>query len=340
MAAAIVAGVGAAANIGMSIWGANKASAAADRAEEAQIRAIKAQYQYDLDRWDANKKALQAQRQEQVDQIFLNARNQGKERAYQDVANLDKYYYNLQIRDRQQRGNEAAFSRSEDVYQQTTNLNSIQGKSAMDASIKKLEEQKDELAFDRQESYIEMLQTEGRLRAKGITGRSGAKARQAQFADYGRQVTALNATDDSMGSETRRMLEEILRDKYSADLTAYASKMLDPGVLPEPVRPDPLPAPEIFIPRVFSDFDFGPQPIEGAMPASGVAHDMIWGQALGNIGSSIGSFASAYAANMGSGSSFSGGDYSDFSGSMTGNPFAGGQNVPSFGDSIEMGSLF
>ena len=302
MAAAWVAGIGAAANIGMTMWGANKASNAADRAEEAQIKAIKAQHQYDLDAWDAKKKQLNAQRQEQVDQIFLNARNQGKERAYQDVANLDKYYYNLQIRARNQRGNEAAFSRSEDVYQQTTDLNSIQAKSAMDASIKKLEEQKDELAFDRQESYIEMLQTEGRLRAKGVAGRSLAKARQAEFADYGRQVTALNATDDSMGSETRRMLEEIVRDKYSADLTAYASKMLDPGVLPEPIRPDPLPAPEIFIPRVFSDFDFGPQPIEGAMPASGVAHDMIWGQALGQIGSSVGSFASAYAMNMGSGS--------------------------------------
>ena len=301
MPALWVAGASAAANIGMTIWGANKASNAADRAEEAQIKAIKAKYQYDLDAWDAKKKQLNAQREEQVDAIFLDARNKGKERAYQDVANLEKYYYNLQIRDRNQRGNEAAFTRSEDVFQQTTDLNSIQAKSAMDASIKKLEEQKDELAFDRQESYIEMLQTEGRLRAKGITGRSGAKVRQAEFADYGRQVTALNATDDSMGSETRRMLEEIIRDKYSADLTAYASKMLDPGVLPEPIRPDPLPAPEIFIPRVFSDFDFGPQPIEGAMPASGVAHDMIWGQALGNIGSSIGSFGSAYAANKGAG---------------------------------------
>ncbi len=302
MAAWYAAGA-AAVQIGTSIWGANKASNAADKAEEAQIKAIKARYQYDLDAWDAKKKQLNAQREETVDQIFLNARNQGKQRAYSDVANLEKYYYNLQIRDRNQRGNEAAFTRSEDVYQQTTDLNSIQAKSAMDASIKKLEEQKDELAFDRQESYIEMLQTEGKLRAKGITGRSGAKARQAEFADYGRQVTALNATDDSMGSETRRMLEEIIRDKYSADLTAYASKMLDPGVLPEPIRPDPLPAPEIFIPRVFSDFDFGPQPIEGAMPASGVAHDMAWGQAIQGIGSAIGSGLNAYAGTLGSGAS-------------------------------------
>ena len=301
MPALWVAGIGAAANIGMSVWGANKASDAADRQEEAQIKAIKARYQYDLDVWDAKKKQLQAQRQETVDKIFHDARNQGKIRAWTDAANLDKYYYNLQIRDRQQRGNEAAFERSEDVYQQTTDLNSLAAKSAFDSNIRKYQEQQDELRFDRQDSYIEMLQNEGRLRAKGIAGRSGRKAIQSQYADYGREVVALNATDDSMAANTRAMLEDIIRDQTSADLTAYASKMLDPGVLPDPVRPTPAPTPEIFIPRVFSDFDFGPQPIEGAMPASGVAHDMIWGQALGNIGSSIGSFANAWAGNMGAG---------------------------------------
>ena len=91
-----------------------------------------------------------------------------------------------------------------------------------------------------------MIQNEGKLRARGASGRSASKAVQSTMADYGRQMEMLNASDNSMGRNTRAVLEDIIRDKTSADLTAYAQKMLDPGVLPMPVKPIPQPISRIF----------------------------------------------------------------------------------------------
>ena len=98
----------------------------------------------------------------------------------------------------------------------------------------------------------------------------------------------LDATDESAGRNTRAVLDEIIRDKTSADLTAYASKMLDPGVLPDPIKAQAIPVAEFQLPRAFSDFDFGPQPILGAMASPGAAAAGAWGQAMQGIAGSVG----------------------------------------------------
>ena len=286
-------------NVGMSLFGASKASDAADRAEEAKIRAVKAQYQYDLDVWDMKKQQLQARRQEAVDRVFHQADTEGKIKAYKDVSALEQYDHALRIRDIQQRGNEAAYRRSEDIYTQTKSLNELSAKQAMDSNIVKLQEGQDEIAFDRNDSYLEMLQNEGKLRARGVSGRSAAKAQQATMADYGKQMAMLNATDDSLARNTHAVLEEIVRDKTSADLSAYAARMLKPGELPMPIKPRPLPVANILLPRALQEFDFGPLPIEGAMPAPGVGSDMAWAQGITSIGNAIGSGLSAYAGTLG-----------------------------------------
>ena len=298
MAAAIVAGVGMVANVGMGIWGGNKAANAAAEQAEAQNRATHARYQYDLNMWDMKKSQLQAERMEAVDRVMTNARNEGKIRAYKDAANEDQYQYALQIRNTQQAGNEAAFKRSEDIYYDTTSLNSLAAKSSMDADIVKLQESRDEQAFDRNESYIEMLENEGRLRVRGSSGRSASKAIQSTMADYGRQMEMLNATDDSMGRNTRRVLEDIIRDKTSADLTAYAAKMLDPGVLPMPLKAQPIPIQEIILPRALQEYDFGPQPVKGAMASPSAAANAVWGQTITSIGSAIGTGMSGIAGGL------------------------------------------
>ena len=210
-------------NVGMSLWGGNKAANAAAEQAEAQNKAAHARYQYDLNMWDMKKQQLQANRQEAVDQLMTSARNEGKIVAYKDAANQDQYDRALLIRNMQQAGNEAAYKRSSDIYYDTTDLNQLSAKAAMDSNIVKQEESYDEQAFDRNEAYIEMLQNEGKLRARGATGRSAAKGVQTTMADYGRQIEMLNASEDSMGRNTRAVLEEIIRDKSSADLTAYAS---------------------------------------------------------------------------------------------------------------------
>ena len=279
-------------NVGMSLWGGNKAANAAAEQAEAQNKAAHARYQYDLNMWDMKKQQLQANRQEAVDQLMTSARNEGKIVAYKDAANQDQYDRALLIRNMQQAGNEAAYKRSSDIYYDTTDLNQLSAKAAMDSNIVKQEESYDEQAFDRNEAYIEMLQNEGKLRARGATGRSAAKGIQTTMADYGRQMEMLTATLDSGGRNTRAVLEEIIRDKTSADLSAYAARMLDPGVLPMPIKNRPIPVAEFSLPRALQEYDFGPQPVMGAMASPGAAADRVWGSTITSIGSSIGGMLS------------------------------------------------
>ena len=295
MAGMIIAGVGMAANVGMSIWGGNKAANAAAEQAEAQNRATHARYQYDLDMWDMKKSQLNAERMEAVDRIMAEARNEGKIRAYKDAAAEDQYQYALKIRNAQQASNEAAYQRSSDIYYDTTDLNQASAKGAMDSEIIKTQELYDEQAFDRNEAYLEALKLEGKLRAQGSSGRSASKAVQSNMADYGRQMEMLNASMDSTGRNTRAVLEEIIRDKTSADLVAYASKMLDPGVLPMPLKQQPIPVAEYTLPRALQEYDFGPQPVKGAMASPSAAANAVWGQTITSIGSAIGSGASGMA---------------------------------------------
>ena len=270
------------------IFGGSRSAAAARAQAEAQNRATMARYQYDLNMWDMKKQQLQASRSEQVDRIMMEARNEGKLRAYKDVAAQEQYDYSLKIRNDQQTSNEIAFKRSDDIYNDTMDLNSVAAKASMDSEIIKLEEIGNQADFDRQESYIESLQNEGKLRARGASGRSASKSVQATMADYGRQMAMLDETMDSAGRNTRAVLEDIIRDKTSADLTAFASKMLDPGVLPMPIKQRPIPVAEFELPRLLEDYDFGPQPVKGAMASPGAAASMAWGSAISGIAGSIG----------------------------------------------------
>lgn len=271
-----------------SIYGANKAANAAQAQADAQNEATIARHQYDLDMWDMKKQQLQAARQDKVDLIMESAINEGRGRAYKDNAANQEYQYALQIRNRQQQSNELAYQRSDDIFTDQTNLNSITAKAAMDNEIVKLEEVNAQARFDQNDAYLEMLQAEGQLRARAAGGRSSAKGYQATMADYGKQMGMLNATLDSNDRNARSMLEEIIRDKGAADLTAFASKMLDPGVLPMPIKPEALPEPVYSLPRVLEEYEFGPQPIRGAMADAGAARAAIWGNAVANIAGTIG----------------------------------------------------
>lgn len=299
MSAALAIGVGTAVNVvGGIIGGRKAASAAADQAEQ-QAKATHARWQYDLDAWDMKKSQLNAQRQEAVDRIMAEARNEGQVRAYKDAAAQDQYDHALKIRNAQQTSNEMAFKRSDDIFRDQTTLNSMSAKAAMDSEIVRLEEGRAEASFNRNDSYIEMLQNEGRLRARAASGRSAVKGMQATMADYGRQMEMLNATQDSNERNAYSALKEIIRDKSSADLTAFASKMLDPGVLPEPIKQRPIPVAEYTLPRVLQESDFGPQPVRGFMASPGAAADAVWGQTISSVAGAIGGGLTSYAGTLG-----------------------------------------
>ena len=284
--------------VGGLIGGSRAASAAQDQAIQ-ESKATQARHQYDLDMWDMQKKQLQAERQEAVDRIMADARNEGKIRAYKDQAAQEQYEYNLKIRNAQQTSNEMAYKRSDDIYKAQISMNDVSAKAAMDSEIVKMEEGYNERAFDRNESYLEMLQNEGRLRARAASGRSARKGMQATMADYGRQMEMLNETSISSDRNLHAVLQEIIRDKTSADLTSFASKMLEPGELPMPLKQQPIPVAEYTLPRVLVESDFGPQPVRGFMASPGAAADMVWGQTISSIAGAVGSGLSSYAGQMG-----------------------------------------
>ena len=291
----VALGIGTAVNVvGGIIGGRKAASAAADQAEQ-QAKATQARHQYDLDMWDMKKKQLQAERSEAVDRLMTEARNEGKIRAYKDVANQERYDYDLKIRNAQQAGNEAAYERSEDIYRSQTSLNDVAAKASMDSEIVKLEEGYNERAFDRQESYLDMLEAEGRLRARASSGRSAVKGMQATMGDWGRQMAMLNETAVSADRNLHSVLQNIIRDKSSADLTAYASRMLEPGELPMPLKQRPIPIAEYNLPRILVESDFGPQPVRGFMASPGAAADMVWGQTISSVAGAIGGAMGTYA---------------------------------------------
>ena len=290
----LTAGLGGAAMTQQYMSGQQAAGAAKDQAQ-AQNDATQRRYEYDVEMWKMKKQQMQARRTEEVDSILTSARNEGKLRAYKDAAADQVYQYQLQIRNNQQAGNEAAFQRSEDVYYDTLDLNSISARGAMDSEIVKLQEISDEQAFDRNEAYIEAVMAEGKLRARTASGRTGIKGTQATLADYGRQIAMLDASMISEGRNTRAILEEIIQDKTSADLVAYAGKMLSPGQLPMPVKPEPIPVPEYTLPRAWSEFDYGPQPVWGAMSDPNAAYNMAMANTWTGIASGVGGMMSTIA---------------------------------------------
>ena len=119
------------------------------------------------------------------------------------------------------------------------------------------------------------------------------------MADYGKQIELLEASFDSANRNTRGALEEIIRDKSSADLTAYAQRMLEPGVLPMPIKQQPIPEPEFTLPRALQAYDFGPEPVKGAFASPNAAANMVWGQTITNVGAAIAGGVNTYAAGGG-----------------------------------------
>ena len=288
VAATVMTGAAIGGSLGMQYSGSKKAADAARDQAKASNEAVDARFAYDIDMWEMKKQQMQAKRNETIEAIEVAARNEGKQREYKDAAALKQHNYALQIRNKQQASNQAAYKRSDQIYWDQLSLNDMASKAAADSEIIKLEENYDEAAFDRNEAYLNNLLAEGQMRARIGSGRSGVKGLQTVYAEFGRDMAVLEATTDSFDKNTRAVLEEIKRDKWSANLVAYANKMLDPGVLPMPITPDPIPVAEYTLPRAWQDYDFGPKPIRGAISDPGAAADMVWGNAMTSIAGTIG----------------------------------------------------
>lgn len=280
--------------LGMQIYAGRKQDKAARQAADTQNAATEAQYQYDLEAWDMAKQSAIAKRNYAVQEIEEKARQEGLIAAHKDAANLRTYNYNLQIRDREQDLNDRMYQKSEDIFVNQLGINALNEKSARMDERRQLREIETENRYQKNDAYLEAIQAEGAIRARGQTGRSIEKAKSVAALKASTALSLLDLSLDNATAASQSALQSIGRERTVQDLNAYAAKMLDPGVLPEPIIPLPTPQATFLYPRVFEDYDFGPEPIRGAMVSPSAASAQVWGTTISSLAGTVGNLAQAF----------------------------------------------
>ena len=277
--------------IGASIYSGIKSSNEKKQAADASNEATERQFEYDTQKWEMSKDKLVADREYAIQQITNNAQNERKIADFKDAQNLQQYAYNLKIRNQEQYSLDQQFQKSDQLYNAQVTLNSQAAEAARVEEYNRHSDVRVEAQFNEREAYLQALRDEGTLRSKGIKGRSAAKGVQATYADLSRQLDLIDATVESSGTAMLSAIEEISRDHVSADLASYAQKMLDPGVLPMPITPMATPVSNIVMPRALGEYDFGPQPVRGAMATAQTGQ--VWGTAISNVAAAVPDFTKA-----------------------------------------------
>ena len=268
---------------GVALYGAKKSSDASRDAQQARNDATNAQYKYDVEAWQMQKDAAIAKRDYAVREVEMKAEAEGRLAAYKDATAARQYNYNLQIRNSQQDANDRMFQKSEDIYSFQTSLNAMNEKAARMDERRQLKEIEAENRYEKNEVFLDALLAEGAIRARGVTGRSADKARSVSTLKAGVALTQLSSSLENATVASNSAIRAIGRERSIADLNAYASKMLDPGELPMPIAPLATPQAQFMYPRVFQDYDFGPQPIQGAMISPSAAAAQVWGTSIGSL---------------------------------------------------------
>ena len=271
-----------------SLIGGSKSAKAASKQAKKQNEAAQRQLKYDTSRWKMEKDKIKADRKWYIEGNKIKNRNEKRAAKFQDATNLAVYKQQLQIRRAEQQSLDQQYNKSEQIFDKQLGFNALSAINATESEDRHLQEIHAESTFDAQKQRLEYLQNEGELRARGITGRSASKSHQALAASFGQQVAMLNESLESAGRNTRASLKEIRLDKFSADLAAYAQKMLKPGELPKPIIPFKTPIAEFQNPRALGEYDFGPKPVLGAMASPSAAAQQAWGAAIPGIASAVG----------------------------------------------------
>ena len=274
--------------LGLQVYGGRKQEQAARGAADTQNAATEAQYQYDLEAWDMAKQSAIAKRNYAVQEIEEKARQEGLIAAHKDAANLRTYNYNLQIRDREQDLNDRMYAKSEDIFYNQLGINADNERSARMDERRQLREIETENRYQKNDAYLEAIQAEGAIRARGQTGRSIDKAKSVAALKASTALSLLDLSLDNATAASQSALQSIGTQRTVQDLNAYAAKMLDPGELPEPIAPLPTPQATFLYPRVFEDYDFGPEPIKGAMVSPSAASAQVWGTTISSIAGTVG----------------------------------------------------
>ena len=282
----------------VGIYGANKQANAAKSAQQERNNATEAQYEYNKERWEMDKQKMLADREFKVREIEERARQEGQLAGFKDASAARQYNYQLQIRNKQQDTNERMYAKSNAIFQSQLGLNALQERSARMDERQSLAEIQAEKRYEQNTAYIDGILAEGAIRARGQTGRSVAKAGSVATLKTATALTLLDLSLQNATTASESAIRNIKQDRTVADLNAYATKMLDPGVLPMPVQPLPTPMSTFMYPRVYEDYDFGPEPIRGAMISPSSASAQVWGSSISSLAGMASQIVSGFTPNV------------------------------------------
>ena len=282
----------------VGIYGANKQANAAKNAQQERNNATEAQYQYNKEKWEMDKQKMLADREFKVKEIEERARQEGQLAGFKDASAARQYNYQLQIRNKQQDTNERMYAKSNAIFQSQLGLNALQERSARMDERQQLEEIKAEKRYEKNTAYLDGIIAEGEIRARGQMGRSVQKARSVQTLKTATALTLLDLSLQNATTASESAIRNIKQDRTVADLNAYATKMLDPGVLPMPVQPLPTPMSTFMYPRVYEDYDFGPEPVRGAMISPSSASAQVWGSSISSLAGMASQIVSGFTPNV------------------------------------------
>ena len=262
----------------------------ADKAADAQNDFNIRQFGYDTIITDRTNDKMDADYAYAYEGYEINVRNQELIAKLTDEKNLRRYNYDLQIRNAQQKAQEQAYAKSEKLFHMQTGYNRQAEQDARERTLIKQKETNQKAAFDNEDSLIQAIQAQGKLAALGQSGRSSTKAYATISAERGRVESQLVESLVSSRRNTALTLKEISRDRYGADIAAFANRMLKPGELPMPIKPVKTPIKELQAPRPLEEYDYLPDPIMGVKASGGswlgVASSVVSG--VGTIGGELG----------------------------------------------------
>ena len=282
----------------VGIYGASKQASAAKSAQQERNNATEAQYEYNKERWQMDKQKMLADREFKVREIEERARQEGQLAGFKDASAARQYNYQLQIRNKQQDTNERMYAKSNAIFEQQLGLNALQERSARMDERQQLEEIKAEKRYEKNTAYLDGIIAEGEIRARGQMGRSVQKARSVQTLKTATALTLLDLSLQNATTASESAIRNIKQDRTVADLNAYATKMLDPGVLPMPVQPLPTPMSTFMYPRVYEDYDFGPEPVRGAMISPSSASAQVWGSSISSLAGTASQIIAGFTPNI------------------------------------------
>jgi hypothetical protein len=276
--------IGAALGIGSSIVGAAASNSATNQQRDDYDRQLDQQFEQDKRSYEFNWDQSLREYQYLLDGLDIKRAEEETVGRLKDQMSLDQYKYNLAIRDFDYLNSLRQYGESEKIYSKQIGFNQIAAQQAAQSEQQRLRETVMSTAFENQDMMIELLQQEGMMQARGVSGKSIGKQLQSSMAQFGRNQAVLAESLVSAERQTNRNLEKNALNQYGADLSAEANRMLTP--MKGPDIPVPYKTPRATFQNPLAP-QKGPAPVRGVNTAPRSSGMGIAAAGLGSIASTI-----------------------------------------------------